>query len=47
MIKYGIKLINSIDGVNFGFNDYFRDYGVIRFDTHDALLLDTMLKFIL
>ena len=29
------ELINSIDGVNFGFSDYFRDYGVIRFDTDD------------
>ena len=28
-------MINSIDGVNFRFNDYFRDYSVIRFDTDD------------
>ena len=34
------ELINSIDGVNFGFRDYFRDHGVIRFDTDDALPLD-------
>ena len=27
------ELINSIDGVNFGFSDYFRDHRVIRFDT--------------
>ena len=29
------ELINSVDGVNFGFSDYFRDHGVIRFDTDD------------
>ena len=38
------ELINSVDGVNFGFNDYFRDYGVIRFDTDDALPLDAMVS---
>ena len=38
------KLINSIDGVNFGFRDYFRDYGVIRFDTDDDLPLDAMIN---
>ena len=27
------ELINSVDDVNFGFNDYFRDHGLIRFDT--------------
>ena len=27
------ELINSVDDVNFGFSDYFRDHGVIRFDT--------------
>ena len=27
------ELINSVDGVNFGFSDYFRDRGVIRFNT--------------
>ena len=27
------ELINSVDGVNFEFNDYFRNRGVIRFDT--------------
>ena len=31
------ELINSVDDVNFGFSDYFRDYGVIRFDTDDTL----------
>ena len=34
------KLINNIDGVNFGFSDYFRDHSVIRFDTDDTLPLD-------
>ena len=38
------ELINSVDGVNFGFNDYFRDHGVIRFDTDDTLPLDTMVS---
>ena len=38
------ELINSVDGVNFEFNDYFRDHGVIRFDTDDILLLYTMIK---
>ena len=39
------ELINSIDGVNFGFSDYFRDYGVIRFDPDDDLPLDAMTNF--
>ena len=34
------ELINNVDGVNFGFSDYFRDNGVIRFDTEDTLPLD-------
>ena len=38
------KLINNADGVNFGFNDYFRDHGVIRFDTDDTLPLDAMVS---
>ena len=38
------ELINSVDGVNFGFSDYFRDYGVIRFDTYDTLPLDAMVS---
>ena len=38
------ELINSIEGVNFGFSDYFRDYGVIRFDTDDDLPLGTMVN---
>ena len=27
------ELINSVDGVNFGFSDYFKDHGIIIFDT--------------
>ena len=38
------ELINSVDDVNFGFSDYFRDHGVIRFDTDDTLLLDAMVS---
>ena len=38
------KLINSVDGVNFEFSDYFRDHGVIRFDTDDTLPLYTMIS---
>ena len=38
------ELINSVDGLNFGFNDYFRDHGVIRFDTDDTLPLDAMVS---
>ena len=38
------KLINSVDGVNFEFSNYFRDHGVIRFDTDDTLPLYTMVK---
>ena len=30
------ELINNVDGVNFKFSDYFRDHGVIRFDTDDT-----------
>ena len=32
-------LINSVDGVNFGFSDDFRDHGIIIFDTYDTLPL--------
>ena len=39
-----IELINNVDGVNFGFSDYFRDHGVVRFDTDDTLLLDAMVS---
>ena len=38
------ELINSIDSVNFGFSDYFRDHSVIRFDTDDTLPLDAMVS---
>ena len=38
------KLINSVDDVNFGFSNYFRDHGVIRFDTDDTLPLDAMVS---
>ena len=38
------ELINSVDGVNFVFSDYFRDLGVIRFDTDDTLPLDAMVS---
>ena len=38
------ELINSVDDVNFGFCDYFRDHGVIRFDTDDTLTLDAMVS---
>ena len=38
------ELINSVDGVNFEFSDYFRDHGVIRFDTDDTLPLYTMIS---
>ena len=33
------ELINSVGGVNFGFSDYFRDHGIIMFDTDDTLPL--------
>ena len=38
------ELINNVDGVNLGFSDYFRDYGVIRFNTDDTLPLDAMVS---
>ena len=38
------ELVNSVDDVNFRFSDYFRDHGVIRFDTDDTLPLDTMVN---
>ena len=38
------ELINSIDGVNFKFSDYFRNCGIIRFDTDDTLPLDSMVN---
>ena len=38
------ELINSVDGVNFGFSDYFRDHGIIIFDTDDTLPLDEIVN---
>ena len=38
------KLINNVDGVNFGFSDYFRDLSVIRFDADDTLPLGAMVS---
>ena len=38
------ELINNVDGINFKFSDYFRNRGVIRFDTDDTLRLDAMVS---
>ena len=38
------ELINSIDGVNFNFSDYFRNHGIIRFDTDNTLPLDSVVN---
>ena len=38
------ELINSVDGVNFGFSDYFRDHGIIIFDTYDTLPLEDIVN---
>ena len=38
------ELINSVDGVNFGFSDYFRDNGIIKLDTDDTLPLDDIVS---
>ena len=38
------ELINSVDGVNFGFSDYFRDHGIIIFDTDDILPLEDIVS---
>ena len=38
------ELINSVDGVNFGFSDYFRDHGIIIFDTDDTLTLEDIVS---
>ena len=35
------KLINNVDGVNFGLSDYFKDYGIAMLDTDDILPLDS------
>ena len=38
------ELINNVDGVNFKFSDYFKNHGIIRFDTDDTLPLDSMVN---
>ena len=38
------ELINSVDGVNFRFSDYFRDHGIIIFDTDDTLPLEDIVS---
>ena len=38
------ELINIADGVNFGFSDYFRDHGIIIFDTDDTLSLEDIVS---
>ena len=38
------ELINSVDGVNFGFSDYFRDHGIIIFDIDDTLPLEDIVS---
>ena len=35
------KLIKNVEGVNFRFCDYFRDHGIVTFDTDDILPLDS------
>ena len=41
------EIINSVDGVNFGFSDYFRDHGIIIFDTDDTLPLENIVFILL
>ena len=38
------ELINSVDGVNFGFSDYFRDHGTIIFDTDGTFPSDDIVS---
>ena len=38
------ELINSVDGVNFGFSDYFRDHGIIIFDTDDIYSITIIIR---
>ena len=38
------ELINSVDGINFGFNDNFRDHGIVIFDTDDTLPLEDIVS---
>ena len=39
-----IELVNSVDGVNIGFSDYFRDRGIIIFDTDSTLPLEDIVR---
>ena len=38
------EFINNVDGVNFEFSDYFKDSGIVRFNTDDTLPLDDILS---
>ena len=38
------ELINNVDDVNFKFIDYFKNRGIIRFDTDNTLPLDSMVN---
>ena len=38
------ELINSVDGVNVGFSDYFRDHGIIILDTDGTLPLEDIVS---
>ena len=38
------ELINNVDGVNFKFSNYFKNRGIIRFDTENTLPLDSMVN---
>ena len=38
------ELIKNVDGVNFKFSDYFKNRGIVRFDTDDTLPLDSMVN---
>ena len=38
------KIVNNVDSVNFKFSDYFKNRGIIRFDTDDTLPLDFMVN---
>ena len=38
------ELSNSVDGVNFGFSDYFREHCIIIFDTDDTLPLEDIVS---
>ena len=38
------ELINNVDVANFKFSDYFKNRGIIRFDTDDTLPLDSMVN---